>query len=71
MEVNNIKIHKRKITKKYNEKVYTYEQYALVLPLKSNKELSSFVGRQLALDIKDDAIVLTVKEPDPIGEIVS
>jgi hypothetical protein len=65
------KIIVRKIKKKYNDKVYNYEQYAVILSLKTNKELSSWIGRQLDVDVRNDALVITPRKPEDDGEIIN
>ena len=58
-----VKIQTRTIPKKYCDKVYSYEQHIVLLPLPSNKELAPFLGRQLDLKIQDYALILALKKP--------
>lgn len=58
-----VKIQTRTITKKYRDKVYSYKQHIVLLPLPSNKELTSFLDQQLDLKIIDDTLILALKKP--------
>ena len=58
-----VKIQTRTITKKYRDKVYSYKQHIVLLPLPCNEELASFLDQQLDLKIKDDALILSLKKP--------
>ena len=52
-----VKIQTRNVTKKYRDKVYSYKQHVVILPIPSNGELAPFLDKQLCLKIKDDAAV--------------
>ena len=58
-----VKIQTRNVTKKYRNKVYSYKQHIVILPLPTNEELAPFLDKQLYLKIKDDALILAIKKP--------
>jgi hypothetical protein len=58
-----VKIQTRTIRKKYRDKLYSYKQHLVPLPLTRNSELVPFLGRQLDFSIKDGDLILTLKKP--------
>jgi hypothetical protein len=58
-----VKIRTRTITKKYRDKIYSYKQHIVLLPLPSNKELTPFLDQQVDIKIVDDALILAIKKP--------
>ena len=42
-----VKIQTRNVTKKYRNKVYSYKQHIVILPLPTNEELAPFLDKQL------------------------
>lgn len=58
-----VKIQIRTIPKKYRDKVYTYKQHVVALPLSCNEDLAPFLGQELYFKIEDDALILSLKKP--------
>jgi hypothetical protein len=58
-----VKIQTRIITKKYRDKVYSYKQHIVLLPLPCSEELAPFLDQQLDLKIQDDALILALRKP--------
>ena len=58
-----VKIQTRIVRKKYRDKVHTYTQNVVVLPLSCNENLAPFLGQQLNLKIEDCTLILSLKKP--------